>query len=98
LDVLDGLASLVDKSLLVQMVGPDGEPRFAMLETIREFGWEQLTAADEAAAARERHAAYYLAMVKTTGSLLFAAAGKQIKTAAEQGNMQAALRWLVEQG
>ena len=41
-DVFDGIASLVDKSLLRQHDGPDGEPRFTMLETIREFGLEQL--------------------------------------------------------
>ena len=40
--VLDGLASLVDMSLMRQSPGPTGESRFGMLETIREFGLEQL--------------------------------------------------------
>jgi predicted ATPase/class 3 adenylate cyclase/DNA-binding XRE family transcriptional regulator len=53
---LDLLAALVDKSLVRQSAGPDGEPRFSMLETIREFALEQLGAAD-AAEARARHAA-----------------------------------------
>ena len=42
LDTLEGMASLIDKSLLRQIEGADDEPRFAMLETIREFGLERL--------------------------------------------------------
>src|SRR5262249_59935654 len=44
LEVLDGVASLVDKSLLRQQEQASGEPRFRMLETIREYGMEGLTA------------------------------------------------------
>ena len=98
LPVLDGLASLLEKSLLVREDGPDGEPRFVMLETIREYAWEQLTAAGEAVALRGQHAAYYLALVEATGGLLFAAPRTRARAAAEQGNIQAALRWLVEPG
>src|SRR5215203_602606 len=43
-DPFDGVASLLDKSLLRQDVGPGGEPRFTMLETVREFALEQLLA------------------------------------------------------
>jgi predicted ATPase len=96
--ILDGLASLVDKSLLVQGDGPDGEPRFVMFETIREYAREQLIAASEERALLQRHAEYYLALVEETGGLLFAAARKRAKGAAEQGNVQAALRWLVQHG
>ena len=42
LDVLDGLASLVDKSLIRQQIQDTGEPRFLMLETIREYATERL--------------------------------------------------------
>jgi predicted ATPase len=42
IDVLDGLASLVDESLLKQEEGVGGEPRFVMLETIHEFAREKL--------------------------------------------------------
>ena len=59
IDVFDGIASLVDKSLLRQEDGPDGEPRFTMLETIREYGLEQLQASGEEAAIRRRHLAWF---------------------------------------
>jgi predicted ATPase/transcriptional regulator with XRE-family HTH domain len=98
LDVLDGLVSLVDQSLLIQATGPDGEPRFVMLETIREYAWERLTAAGEAVELRERHARHYLALVETTGALLFAKAPTRVRLAAEDGNVQVALRWLVQEG
>ena len=53
IDVLDGIASLVDKSLL-RLEERDGEPRYRMLETIREFALEQLGPAGEIEAARRR--------------------------------------------
>ncbi|HEY3081706.1 MAG TPA: helix-turn-helix domain-containing protein [Chloroflexota bacterium] len=96
--VLDGLASLVDQSLLRQEEGPDAEPRFAMLETIREFALELLTASGEAAAVGERHARYFLSMVEASGPVLLGAARDRLRLAAEQENIRAALRWLVEQG
>ena len=55
-DVLDALASLVEKSLVRQSEGIDGEPRFAMLETIREFAMEQRIARGRSDELRERHA------------------------------------------
>src|SRR4051812_7383770 len=57
-DLLDGLDSLVQKSLLRQRQAADGGPRFWMLETIREFGLELLSSADELEPACERHAAW----------------------------------------
>jgi predicted ATPase/transcriptional regulator with XRE-family HTH domain len=59
-DVLDGLASLVDNSMLQREQGEDGEPRFVMLETIREYALERLEASGETQSLRQRHAAYYL--------------------------------------
>src|SRR6476646_7912605 len=56
--LLDGLDSLVQKSLLRQRQDSDGEPRFWMLETIREFGLELLESAGELEAGCERHAAW----------------------------------------
>jgi predicted ATPase len=98
LDILEGLASLVDKSLVEQAVGPDGEPRYVMLETIREYALGRLEAAGEVATLRERHARHYLALVEATGALLFAKEPTRARLAAEDGNVQAALRWLVQGG
>src|SRR6185437_2258117 len=65
--LLDWLASLLDKNLLVQLqtAGGEDEPRFGMLETVREYGLECLAAVGELRRSRERHAAYFQAMAKT---------------------------------
>lgn len=60
IDPLFGVTSLVNSSLLRQIDGPNDEPRFLMVETIREFGLEQLTVSGEEAAIRHAHAAFYL--------------------------------------
>lgn len=56
---LDGIASLIDKSLLYQELSRDGDARFRMLETIREFVLELLAGSDEAGTIAERHARYF---------------------------------------
>ena len=59
-DVLEDLDSLVEKSLLLRLrEDSDGEPRFWMLETIREYALEQLAAAGELESARRRHGAWF---------------------------------------
>jgi predicted ATPase/serine/threonine protein kinase len=62
--VLDGVASLVDNSLLVQQAHDDAEPRFTLLETFREYGREQLLDSGEAAATQRAHAAYMLVLAE----------------------------------
>jgi non-specific serine/threonine protein kinase len=64
LPVLDGVASLVDKSLLRQEEVGDDEVRLGMLETIREFGLERLAERGEEAAARNAHLEYCLAFAE----------------------------------
>ena len=63
-DALEGLGALVDQSLVRRQADAGGEPRYAMLETVREYGLEMLEASGEAADAGRRHAAYYLALAE----------------------------------
>ncbi len=65
-DALDGLSSLVDKSLLRRADPGDGEPRFVMLETIREYATERLDELpDFGAAARRAHALYFADFIQS---------------------------------
>jgi predicted ATPase/Tfp pilus assembly protein PilF len=59
LDILDGLTSLVNNSLLRQVATSDDEPRFEMLETIRAYALERLVESGEIDALRAQHAMYY---------------------------------------
>ncbi|WIG60708.1 MAG: Signal transduction response regulator / Tetratricopeptide repeat-containing protein [Ktedonobacterales bacterium] len=62
--VMDGLASLIDKSLVVREDGTRGEPRFRMLETIHEYGRERLNESGETETLRSLHLDYYLGMAE----------------------------------
>jgi len=62
--VLDGVASLIDKSLVQQQTQRDGEPRLMMLETVREYGLEVLEASGKIEEIRWTHAAYYLRLAE----------------------------------
>jgi predicted ATPase len=88
-DVLEGLSALVATHLLRMEEQEDGEPRFGMLETIREYGLEQLEASGEAGALRQRHAAYYLALAE--GAEPEAAWAAHLDR--DHDNLRAALRW-----
>src|SRR5205085_5268538 len=99
-DVVEGLASLVDKNLLRLEEQAQGEPRFGMLETIREYAWERLEASGVAEEVRRRHAVYYLELAEA------AQPGMRV---AEQGvwferlerelnNLRGALGWAQEAG
>ncbi|HZO28356.1 MAG TPA: tetratricopeptide repeat protein [Chloroflexota bacterium] len=95
---LDLVASLVDKSLLRQADGQDGEPRFAMLETIREYAAERLEASADAEAIRRRHASYYVALAEQADPAL-RGPRQDIwleRLEAEHGNIRAALAWALE--
>jgi predicted ATPase len=97
-EVFDRLASLLDKSLVYIHEGPDGERRFTLLETVREFGLDQLRASCEIERVARAHAGYYLHLIEATGALLFAGAPQQQRSAAEQHNLHDALRWLLHHG
>jgi predicted ATPase/class 3 adenylate cyclase len=98
--VLDGVASLVDKSLLGQTEGIGGEPRFLMLETIREFGWGQLQASEEADEVGRQHAGFFLALVEEEEPK-FAQGDQRMwldRLEQEHANLRAALAWSMETG
>jgi predicted ATPase/class 3 adenylate cyclase len=63
-DVLDGIQSLVEKSLLREKSDPDGEPRFWMLETIQEYARNSLASAGATEEMRRRHAMYFLSLAE----------------------------------
>lgn len=93
-----GITALVDQSLVYRGQGPNGEARFGMLETIREYGLVQLTAAGEDAAVRNAHAAYFVALAQRGGAALRGSSEEQAlwwhRLDAEIGNFRAALAWL----
>jgi predicted ATPase len=66
LDVLEGLASLVDKSL-VRLVSDGGEPRYSMFDTIHGYALDRLRAAGELDDACERHVAYFVDLIASAG-------------------------------
>ena len=95
IDVLDGLTSLVDKSLVQQKATLGGEPRFVMLETIQEYAGERLEASRETEAIRRHHAEYFTNLAERAEPELRLAHQKhwfQLLDI-EQENMRAVLVW-----
>lgn len=98
-ELLDGLQALVDGSLLRQEEQSDGEPRFFLLETIREYGIERLAESGEAPATRQQHALYCLALAERAAPLLFSPQQTAWLARLEQehDNLRAALDWFEEE-
>jgi predicted ATPase/class 3 adenylate cyclase len=92
---LDQLGSLLDKSLLRQVEGTDGEPRFVTLEMLREFGLEELEASGEQQTIRHRHANFFLALAEQAEASLEGVEQVQWMERMEQehDNLRAALEW-----
>lgn len=94
-DVVEGLGSLVDKSLLRHGASDEGEPRFWMLQTIRDYALDALSSAGEADTVYESHARHYLRLAEESEEHL--RGRDQIawlsRLDLEHDNMGTALRW-----
>lgn len=99
-DVLDGLACLVDHSLVQPELHSAGERRFRLLETIRDYAQEQLVARSEVDLLRERHARYYVRLAEQAESELHGP--RQViwfeRLEHEHDNIRAALTWSLQHG
>ena len=96
LDVLDSLAALVDQSLLRLLDSAGGEPRFGMLETIREYALEQLAHSGDAEMVRGGHACFFLLLAEKLGAELDEPGDQSSAFArlqADLDNFRAAIAW-----
>ncbi|MEZ4681483.1 MAG: tetratricopeptide repeat protein [Caldilineaceae bacterium] len=100
LDIVDGITSLIDKNLLRQVEAADSEARFGMLETIREYGLEQLEVKAEIKTLGQWHADYYLSLAEACNRKL--QSGEQeiwlSRMVCEQSNWRTALGWCQSAG
>jgi predicted ATPase len=99
INIFNDIAALVDSNLLVHREGPDRQPRFSMLETVREYSLKQLRKhSEEKSRAEEQHASYFLAQAESAQQHL---ADPDMKRRVdwfkvEQDNMRAALSWALQ--
>jgi non-specific serine/threonine protein kinase len=100
LELLDGLASLVDKSLVVRDAAAEGEPRFRSLVTIREFALERLEESDEMESVKERHALHFLGLAEAAGSHLLGAETPHWRDllTRDEDNLRETIRWSLAAG
>jgi predicted ATPase/DNA-binding XRE family transcriptional regulator len=100
LDVLHGLASLLDKNLLRQAEAADGEPRFTMLETIKEYALERLAQSRESELLWQRHAEHYVKLAEQIELELRGAqqAAWLQRLEQEHDNLRTALQWALDKG
>jgi non-specific serine/threonine protein kinase len=98
-DVLPGVAALVESSLLRRGPGYQ-EPRYAMLETVREYALEQLAASGEADTVARRHAGYLAALAERSEREYFSSeqAVWVRRCLDELANLRAALEWSTSSG
>jgi predicted ATPase len=97
-DVFGGLDRLVEQSLLRSVAGPDDEPRFTMLETIREYGLERLEQSGAAEATRRAHADFFVALAEEAEPQLTGPdQGEWLeRLETEHDNVRAVLAWALE--
>ena len=96
---VDTLGSLVDSSL-VRPEALDDEPRFRLLETIREYALDRLAETGDWAAVHDRHAAYFMTLAQPAEAELHGAGQLAWLNRLELGhdNLNAALSWLLDRG
>jgi predicted ATPase len=96
-DMLDTLNSLMDKSLVLAADEQDGTPRFRMLESVRDYVWEQL-AGDEAWLTQQRHRDWFLLMAEIGGKGMQTADSPKwyVRLRAEEDNLNAASDWCLD--
>ena len=92
LPVIDGLQRLIDTSLVQQRAGVEGEPRFLLLETIREYAWEHLAASDDLEVLQRQHAAYFTTLAEAEPAETHVR-GWWDRLEQEHANLRAALAW-----
>jgi predicted ATPase/class 3 adenylate cyclase len=100
MDTVELVARLCEHSLLRSEDGAGDEPRFGMLETVREFATERLVESGEDEATRGAHAAFFALLVEQarTGMEGPDEAAWHTRLSVEHANVRAALGWLLEQG
>jgi predicted ATPase len=98
IDVLDGMTSMVDKSLTQHVEQADTETRFRMLSTIREYALERLTESHDEAATRRAHAAYYLVLAEEGAQDVAANSEWLDRFEIEHDNFRMALDYLIRSG
>jgi predicted ATPase/class 3 adenylate cyclase len=95
---LDGVASLIEKSLLTERETASGELRFAMLETIREYSRERFDKLGDSEAIAQRHADYFLSLAEEARSGPEEDADAGARVYPELDNVRRALAWLAAAG
>ncbi len=98
LDVLDGMASLVDKSLVQQLEQVDKETRFIVLSAIREYALERLAESNDESATRRAHAAYYLVLAEEGAEEIAARPEWLDRYEVEHENFRLAIDYLIKTG
>src|SRR5262249_50764183 len=103
-DVLEAMAALVDHNLIRREVPAEGEPRFGILETIREYARERLAASGRQDAVARAHGMYYLMLVEQLRPAIYGTSQPEYETSQtaalarledDHDNLRAALGWTV---
>ncbi len=98
IDVVDGITDLIEHSLLRQSAGSGDEPRYQMLETVREYARDRLDASDETDSVHRRHAMYFVALAETAAPALLGPQQAEWldRLDRDRDNLRAALHWTLD--